>query len=105
MLALLIFGGIFFLKISFLFGNNLTFLILLNDHLLNFFFEKNLFCIAYVVDQTIPCPKSTHRPKLGKYCWHYLKALLEWADDLGRWVDLGDSRFGLQHIHNVLLEM
>ena len=35
--------------------------------------------------------KSTHRPKLGKYCWHYLKALLEWADDLGRWVDLGNK--------------
>src|SRR5438045_1417648 len=44
----------------------------------------------YVVHQTIPCPKSTHRPKLGKYCWHYFKALLEWANDLGRWVDLGD---------------
>ena len=36
--------------------------------------------------------KSTHRPKLGKYRWYCLKALLEWADDLGRWVDLGHGK-------------
>ena len=32
------------------------------------------------------------RPKLGKYRRYCLKALLEWADDLGRWVDLGHGK-------------
>jgi len=35
---------------------------------------------------------SQINPKLGKYRWYYLRALLEWADDLGRWVDLGHGR-------------
>ena len=52
------------------------------------------FAFACVVAQIDLSPKSTHRPKLGKYRWYFLKALLEWADDLGRWVDSGH---GLQH--------
>ena len=41
-----------------------------------------------VVAQT-PCPKPFHRPKLEDHRWYSLKALLDWADNLGRWGGLG----------------
>src|SRR2546421_9788666 len=52
----------------------------------------NLSSLSSVVAQIDLFPKSTHWPKLGKYRWYFLKALLEWADDLGRWVDLGHGK-------------
>ena len=42
-----------------------------------------------VVAQTWPCPKPSHRPKLNDHRWYNLKALLDWADNLGRWGGLG----------------
>ena len=45
-----------------------------------------------VVVQIEPCPKPSHRPKLGDHRWYSLKALLEWPNNLGRWVGLGHGQ-------------
>jgi hypothetical protein len=36
----------------------------------------------------VQCPRHPHRPKLGDHRWYSLKALLDWADNLGRWEGL-----------------
>ena len=51
-----------------------------------------IFNSDYVVVQIKPCPKPPHRPKLGDHRWYSLKALLDWADNLGRWEGLGHSQ-------------
>jgi len=45
--------------------------------------------LKFFVVQIKPCPKPPHRPKLGDHRWYSLKALLDWADNLGRWEGLG----------------
>jgi len=45
--------------------------------------------VRTVVDETCTCPKSAHRPKLGDRRWYSLKALLEWANNLGRCANFG----------------
>ena len=52
-------------------------------------FDCFVYWTRVVVDQIKPCSKSYHWPKLGDHHWYSLKALLEWADNLGRWYDLG----------------
>ena len=44
------------------------------------------------VAQTWLCPKPSHRPKLGDHRWYSPKALLDWADNLGRWEGLGHNQ-------------
>ncbi|PKY56603.1 hypothetical protein RhiirA4_428367 [Rhizophagus irregularis] len=48
--------------------------------------EEETVIIGDVVNQIKPCTNCTigHRPELGEHRWYSLKALLDWADNLGR---------------------